>query len=51
VLAAAAHYQKRAGGKPACVVMNFHLGNGAELRQLNWNANLSPEVRALVRQR
>ncbi len=52
VLAAAAHYLlqgKHAGGKPACAVMNFHLGNGAELRQLNWNANLSPKVRALVR--
>ncbi|MEM9205410.1 MAG: malonyl-CoA decarboxylase family protein, partial [Pseudomonadota bacterium] len=44
IMAAAAHYlcaEKSGAGMPRDPVARFHLGNGARLERLNWNANLS----------
>ncbi|MDR3461404.1 MAG: malonyl-CoA decarboxylase [Beijerinckiaceae bacterium] len=34
---------KRADGRPADPVANFHLGNGARLERINWPGDLSPK--------
>ena len=43
LMQSAAHYLARAlpGGRPADPVARFHLGNGARVEQLNWNADRS----------